>query len=140
MGNAIPAQHPEVVLRSQFRLVRALLVAATIAIVALSIAVVIVANDTEQASNGGAASSVQSLRYGGFNPSTGRPESAPLPRQHPLPVVPAQPPIGAGADEGTSSAVKDYSLNSATGTSGGEPAQKSDPAQKSENGPGARTR
>jgi hypothetical protein len=142
MGRAIPAQHPEVVLRSQFQLVRALLVAATIAIIGLSIAVVIVANDTNQASTSGTASSVQSLRYEGFNPGTGRPESAPLPRQHPLPVVPAHPPIsqyGGGVDEGTSSAVKDYSLNAATGDTGGEPAQKSDTAQKSQNGPGART-
>jgi hypothetical protein len=143
MGKAIPAQHPAVVLRSQFVLVRALLVAATIAVIGLSIAVVIVANDTDQAaSKSGAASSVQSLRYGGFNPATGRPESAPLARPHTLPVVPAHPPIsqGGGVDEGTSSAVKDYSLNSATGDTGGEPAQKSDTAQKSQDGPGARTR
>ena len=139
MGNAIPAQHPEVVLRSQFNLVRALLLAATIAVVALSIAVVNVANDTDQASKSGAASSVQSLRYGGFNPATGRPESVPLPAR----TLPAHPPIsqiGGGVDEGTSGAVKDYGLNSATGDTGAKPAQKSDTAQNSQNGPGARTR
>ena len=138
MGNAIPAQHPEVVLRSQFNLVRALLVAATIAVVALSIAVVNVANDTDQASKSGAASSIQSLRYGGFNPATGRPESVPLPAR----PLPAHPPISqiGGVGDGTSSGVKDYSLNAATGDFGGQPAQKSDTAQKSENGPGARTR
>ena len=143
MGSAIPAQNPEVVLRSQFQLVRALLVAATIAIVGLVIALVVVANDTDQASKSDAATSVQPLRYGGFNPGTGQPESAPLARQHPAPVVPAHPPISqysGGVDESKSSAVKDYSLNSATGDVGGEPAQTSDTAQKSENGPGARTR
>jgi hypothetical protein len=136
MGKAIPAQHPAVVLRSRFQLVRALLVAATIAVVGLAIAVVIVANDTNQASKSGTASSVQSLRYGGFNPATGKPESAPLP------TLPAHPPIsqsGGGVDEGTSSGVKDYSLNSATGDVGSEPAQNGDTAQKSQNGPGART-
>ena len=142
MGKAIPAQHPAVVLRSQFLLVRALLVAATIAVIGLSVAVVIVAGDTDQASKSGAASSVQPLRYGGFNPSTGRPESAPLARQHPVPVVPANPPISqsGGVDEVTSSPAKDYSQNSATGDTGGAPAQKSDTAQKSQDGPGARTR
>jgi hypothetical protein len=133
MGKAIPAQHPAVVLRSRFQLVRALLVAATIAVVGLAIAVVIVASDTNQVSKSGAASSVQSLRYGGFNPATGQPESAPLP---------AHPPIsqsGGGVDEGTSSGVKDYSLNSATGDTGAEPAQNGDTAQESQNGPGART-
>jgi hypothetical protein len=138
MGKAIPAQHPAVVLRSRFQLVRALLVAATIAVVGLAIAVVIVASDTNQVTKSGAASSVQSLRYGGFNPATGQPESAPLPAR----PLPAHPPIsqsGGGVDEGTSSGVKDYSLNSATGDTGVEPAQNGDTAQESQNGPGART-
>ena len=139
MGKAVPAQHPEVVLRSQFQLVRALLVAALIAIVALSTAVVIVADDdTNQASKSGAASSVEPLRYGGFNPATGQPESVPVPAR-PLPAHPPISQVGGGVDDGTSDGVKDYSLNSATGDVGGEPVQKSDTAQKSENGPGART-
>jgi hypothetical protein len=116
MGNPIPAQHPAVVLRSHFQLVRALLVAATIAVVGLSVWVVILATDADQPSK--AASSAQSLRYGGSNPATGRPQSIPLQQEHP---------------------VKDYSMNSATGDSGGDPAQKPERAQQSENGPGART-
>jgi hypothetical protein len=70
MGKPIPAQHPDVVLRSQFQLARALLAVALIAVVGLSIAVGIVANDDAQVSSSGAA---------------GRAEAAPLPqREHPL--------------------------------------------------------
>ena len=45
MGNAIPAQHPAVVLRSHYRQLRALLAIAMIAVVGLTAAVVILAND-----------------------------------------------------------------------------------------------
>ena len=45
MGHAIPKQHPAVVLRSQFNLVRALLGVAMVALVGMTIALVVVAND-----------------------------------------------------------------------------------------------
>src|SRR4051794_17418279 len=45
MGQPIPAQHPSVVLRSHFKLVRTLLILAMGALVALTAAVVILAND-----------------------------------------------------------------------------------------------
>ena len=45
MGHAIPKQHPAVVLRSHFNLVRALLGVAMVALVGLAIALVVVAND-----------------------------------------------------------------------------------------------
>ena len=45
MGHAIPKQHPAVVLRSQFNLVRGLLAVAMVALVGMTIAVVILAND-----------------------------------------------------------------------------------------------
>jgi len=48
MGQPIPAQHPSVVLRSHFNLVRALLVIAMAALLASSAAVVILANDEDQ--------------------------------------------------------------------------------------------
>jgi hypothetical protein len=48
MGKAIPTQHPAVVLRSHFNLLRALLAAALIAVVGLSAAVVILATDNER--------------------------------------------------------------------------------------------
>jgi len=49
MGQAIPKQHPGVVLRSRYTLVRALLAVATIAVVALAIAAVILAARGDEA-------------------------------------------------------------------------------------------
>ena len=48
MGQPIPAQHPSVVLRSHFKLVRTLLILAVAALLASSAAVVILANDEDQ--------------------------------------------------------------------------------------------
>ena len=48
MGQPIPAQHPSVVLRSHFKLVRTLLAIAMAAVVGLAGAVVILANDDNQ--------------------------------------------------------------------------------------------
>jgi hypothetical protein len=81
MGQAVPTHHPAVVLRSHYRQLRALLAVAMIAIVGLAAAVVILANETDEVDGPSAAQSVEPLRYGGFNPGTGRPESAPLPQQ-----------------------------------------------------------
>ena len=50
MGQPIPAQHPSVVLRSHFKLVRGLLALAMVAVLALTAAVVILANDNDQVS------------------------------------------------------------------------------------------
>jgi hypothetical protein len=47
MGKAIPTQHPAVVLRSHFNLLRALLATAMIAVVGLAAAVVILATDDD---------------------------------------------------------------------------------------------
>jgi hypothetical protein len=80
MGQPIPGQHPAVVLRSHYALVRALLAVATIAVVALTITVVVLANDGNGVSGANSAKPIHSIRYGGFNPATGVPESAPLPR------------------------------------------------------------
>jgi hypothetical protein len=81
MGNAIPTQHPAVVLRSHYRQLRALLAIAMIAVVGLSAAVVILANDGDEVSGTSAARPTEAIRYGGFNPATGRPDSAPLPQR-----------------------------------------------------------
>jgi len=48
MGHAIPKQHPAVVLRSHYNLVRALLGVTMVALVGLVIALVIVANDDNE--------------------------------------------------------------------------------------------
>jgi hypothetical protein len=49
MGQVIPKQHPAVVLRSHYKAVRALLAAALVAVVALAVTVVILANDDNDA-------------------------------------------------------------------------------------------
>jgi hypothetical protein len=49
MGQPIPAQHPSVVLRSHFNLVRTLLIIAMAALIASAAAVVILANDDDSA-------------------------------------------------------------------------------------------
>ena len=51
MGVAIPSQHPPVVLRSQFNKLRALLAVALIAVAGLTVAVVILANDSDKVSS-----------------------------------------------------------------------------------------
>jgi hypothetical protein len=134
MGKAIPTQHPAVVLRSQFNVVRALLALAIIAVIGLSAAVVIVANDDESV---GTSSAVQAeaLNYGGFNPATGRPNAAPLPQGE------AQAPAGTtrydgGPEEGSRGVTKDYSQNSATGEVAPVPAS---PSEETKRGPGFRT-
>src|SRR5918992_2608014 len=53
MGQPFPTQHPAVVLRSHFKLVSWLLAVAMAAVVALSVAVVIVANDGDEITAGG---------------------------------------------------------------------------------------
>jgi hypothetical protein len=80
MGQAIPEQHRAVVLRSHYRLVRALLAIAAIAVVALTVAVVSLAGDGSEAGGTSSAKPSHSIDYGGFNPNTGRPDSAPLPQ------------------------------------------------------------
>jgi hypothetical protein len=82
MGQPIPAQHPSVVLRSHFKLVRALLVVAMAAVIALAATVVIVANDDDQVSGGAtSAKPIESINYSGFNSATGRPDAAPAVQQ-----------------------------------------------------------
>jgi hypothetical protein len=51
MGKAIPTQHPAVVLRSHYTLVRAMLAIAMIAVVGLTIAVVVMAVDGDEVSS-----------------------------------------------------------------------------------------
>jgi hypothetical protein len=79
MGKAIPSQHhPAVVLRSHYRAVRARLAVAMIVVVSLTATLVIVANDDTGTTS---ASPTGQVNYGGFNPATGRPDSAPLPQR-----------------------------------------------------------
>ena len=125
MGHAIPEQHPSVVLRSHFKIVRAMLGVAIVAVVGLAIALVVVANDTENVTGTTSAKPVESINYGGFNPATGRPDSAPLPQQE-AQAPPATTRYDGGPEEGSRGPVKDYSQNSATGDSARTPAQAPD--------------
>jgi hypothetical protein len=75
MEKAIPRQHPAVVLRSHFVLVRGLLAAITVAVVALAVAVVILASaaPVPQPQAGGAT---DTIRYdGGPEEGTRGPQS-----------------------------------------------------------------
>ena len=64
MGQVIPRQHPAVVLKSNYKAVRALLAAALIAIVALSATVVILANDADEKASSAPISHQQNLPDG----------------------------------------------------------------------------
>jgi hypothetical protein len=74
MGKAVPEQHPAVVLRSHYVHLRALLVAALIAVLGLTTAVVIVANDSDELVQSTPAPTIE---YGGTG-AAGVPQSAPL--------------------------------------------------------------
>jgi hypothetical protein len=126
MGNAIPRQHPAVVLRSQFNLVRALLGVALVALVGMTIALVIVANDDEVET---ATPAVQMPALPAYptpeagSPGASREYSGPSATRRldgstdipsPVPVAPGTRYDG-GPEEGTRGPVKDYSMNSATG-------------------------
>lgn len=76
MGVAIPGQHPAVVLRSRFNKLRALLAVALIAVAGLTVAVVLVANDSDTVSStSSTVKPVESINYADsyVNPSTGYP-------------------------------------------------------------------
>ena len=95
MGQVIPKQHPAVVLRSHYKLVKALLAVALAAVVALSAAVVILANDDDQVSGSStSAPTAESINYGGFNPATGKPDTV---QQN----LPPGTRFDGGPDEGT---------------------------------------
>jgi hypothetical protein len=85
MGHAIPKQHPAVVLRSHYNLVRALLGITLVALVAMTIAVVVVASDGDDT----------------VSVSAAQPEAV-MPRLAPAPQVDA-PRYDGGPEEGTRS-------------------------------------
>lgn len=123
MGQTVPRQNPAVVLRSHFNQLRALLAVALIAVIGLTVAVVVVSNDENHPSTASSAAPTGYIKYGGFNPATGRPESAPLAQESPLrsrvDATTSDAPITGSRSDGvageSTSGPKDYSLNSATG-------------------------
>jgi len=77
MGQAtISTQHPAVVLRSQYRQLRALLAVAMIAVVGLTAAVVILAIDNDRDASLGSASAVSAPSPAGTSRSDGGPEES----------------------------------------------------------------
>jgi hypothetical protein len=101
MGHAVPEQHPAVVLRSRYQHLRSLLVVTLIAVVSLSATVVVVATDDDGGSGGTSSTAqFQPIHYGGYNPATGAPQSAPLPQRDAL-----QDRTGAAASRPDESAV-----------------------------------
>ena len=99
MGKAITSQHhPAAVLRSHSRAVRALLAVAIIAVVGLTAALVIVGNEDDTGTT--SATPTGRVNYGGFNPATGRPDSAPLP-QRDAQAAPDTTRFDGGPEEGT---------------------------------------
>ena len=108
MGQPIPAQHPSVVLRSQFKLVRTLLILAMAALLACSAAVVILANDDDQANPiSKAAPAVQEQQLPAGTRFDGGPEEGTrgLATQQRLPATTR---FDGGPEEGTRGATSYY--------------------------------
>jgi len=125
MGQPIPAQHPSVVLRSHFKLVKARLAIAMLAVIALAAAVVILANDEDEVTtaskatpavqqqtqpgtrfDGGPEEGTRGLSAQAANPPAGvRFDGGPEEGTRGLNVQAATPPVGTrfdgGPDEGT---------------------------------------
>ena len=74
MGQAIPRQHPAVVLRSRYTQLRLLLAVAMIAVVGLSAAVVILAIDEDGDTSAGSATQVSTPSPAGTTRYDGGPE------------------------------------------------------------------
>ena len=76
MGRAIPTQHPAVVLRSHHQQLRGLLAVAMFAVVGLTIAVVILANDNDRdlsagSANTPSATTLQEQRWSAYDEAIG---------------------------------------------------------------------
>jgi hypothetical protein len=98
MGQVIPKQHPAVVLRSHFKAVRALLVVALVAVCALAAALVIVANDDNDAASTAQPISQQQALPSGTRFDGGPDEGTRGPQAYP--VAPGTR-FDGGPDEGT---------------------------------------
>jgi hypothetical protein len=169
MGTVIPKQHPAVVLRSQFNLVRGLLAVAMVALIGLTIAVVILANENEDitTTRAGEAAPVipnnvsrlpayptpapesvspgSSRDYSGAAPTRKLDGSTDIPRSAP---VPPGTRYDGGPEEGTSGTLTSplppgtrYDGGPEEGTHGplGAPATPESIPEESQAGPGFRT-
>jgi len=141
MGHAIPKQHPAVVLRSHYNLVRALLGVSMVALVGLVIALVVVANDDNEPAS---TSAVQAA------PVT--PRVAPAQPAIPTPAPQAVSPgtrYDGGPEEGTRGAIQSPAVPGTRYDGGPDEGTRSPltsqaspgggPPAESRNGPGYRT-
>jgi hypothetical protein len=104
MGKAVPEQHPAVVLRSNYVHLRALLVAALIAVIGLTATVVIVANDSDEAA---VTSTPAPATIEAAPGATGGAQSEPLPQRRldgAVDTTPA-PRYDGGPEEGSADIV-----------------------------------
>ena len=74
MGQALPTQHPAVVLRSHYERLRALLAVAVIAVVSLTAAVVVLATHDDSGAGSGTATQVSAPAPTGSTRYDGGPE------------------------------------------------------------------
>ena len=123
MGHAIPKQHPAVVLRSHYNLVRALLGVAMIALVGLVITLVIVANDNNDS---GPTSAVQAV-----------PATPPVAKTMPAYPTPVPEAVSPGSDRSYSGPAPTRKLDGATDTGRTAPAA---PGTRYDGGPDEGTR
>jgi hypothetical protein len=93
MGQAIPNQHPAVVLRSRYQQLRALLAVAMVAVVGLTVAVVVLAIDDNGGTSLGSATELSVASGAAATRSDGGPEESTL-----AGTVGAQP-AATGSDE-----------------------------------------
>ena len=131
MGQAIPRQHPAVVLRSHYNALRALLALALIVAAGLTATVVILATDDDDSVTSAANPNPATL-----TPPSGvvSPPAAVVPHSDVLPqrrldgAVDVQRRPDGGPEEGASGLTgKDYSKNSATGDTSPAPAEPEGP-------------
>jgi hypothetical protein len=101
MGQAIPDQHPAVVLRSHYVHLRALLAVALVAVVGLSVAVVIVANDADEARTAATSEPANAIERGNSGTASGGTQAAPLPRRRLDGATDVAPRYDGGPNEGS---------------------------------------
>jgi hypothetical protein len=109
MENAVPTQHPAVVLRSHYTLVRALLAVAMIAVVGLTAAVVVLATRENSETIADSAAAVTAAAPTGDTRYDGGPEEGS--RGALSPGQPASPPAGARYDGGPEEGSADAALS-----------------------------
>lgn len=113
MSDAIPSQHPAVVLRSNYQHLRALLVVAMVAVVGLTVAVVILATN-----NGGSTTARVSSPAEVSNPAIPASSQAGATLDHRgLNTIPPTTRYDGGPEEGTSGAFAARSAQLANPTS-----------------------